>query len=189
MYQPKKSTILHEEMLTLMCENPSMTQKDVAAFFGISAVTAGYIANSDIFQARLAERREKLLSVPLALREKIQAVADAACDRVMEQVVSATASPEFALSAADKMLTKLGYGVSRGAAVQLVQNNFTQNNKTVSVSREMLAGARAVLDAKTRGGTSLPAALSATEDKEPCPPLLITTRRSSAGIYEACPQD
>lgn len=75
----------HEDMIDTLITHPEIAQRELAARYGY---TEGWVSNimaSDVFKARLAERRKELLDPALAntLREKFEALAHRSADRLI----------------------------------------------------------------------------------------------------------
>jgi len=62
----------HEAMIDLLVSEPWISQNEIAERFGMSASWISTIICSDLFQARLAERRDQLVDPELRLSLKTQ---------------------------------------------------------------------------------------------------------------------
>lgn len=130
--------IHHEMILTWLITNPDKTQGECAREFNVTEVWLSTVINSDVFQARWAERRTAMANgVDGQIMASAKTVALKALAR-LEKVVEVSPDPELILSTTDKLLGRLGYGPkTTGAAVSV-----TQNNTFLSVDAATLAEAR-----------------------------------------------
>jgi len=146
---PQKLKPNHMAIMSYMIAYPGETQRDIAAKFGVSESWLSVVINCDIFQEELnAQMNGKLFGPATAsLREKIDAAASLALDRLLD-VIPIVADPDFLLSAADKLLHRAGYAPKVNAP-----NGVTINNTTniIPVAPDVLAQARAAIGAKTTG--------------------------------------
>lgn len=126
-----------------MLENPGRSLRECAAFFGYSQPWISTVIHSDVFQAKLRERRDDIDAVIAAdIPSKLRAVADIALERLAD-AVSKSDSPGFIHETADMVLNRLGYGPQRGGGVTV---NAAPQVQFV-ISRDDLAQARgAIID-------------------------------------------
>lgn len=68
----QKLRYTHEAMISILVAEPWVSQNELARRFGMSAAWISTIICSDLFQARLAERREELVDPELRLSIKAQ---------------------------------------------------------------------------------------------------------------------
>lgn len=113
----------HDAMIDLMISRPSISQNELALAFGYTASWISTIIASDAFQARLAERRDKI--VDPALRADIKAQLDGIALRSMEILRHKLSAPpeaisdQTALRALEVSARAAGYGARPQVAVQV----------------------------------------------------------------------
>jgi hypothetical protein len=136
--QLKRLTPRHDAILAFVMANPRIKRGEVASYFGVTEAWLSTIINSDIFQARLAERTDQVFCETLVpLKDKVEAIAHTALDnlaKVLEH--DQTAKTNFAT--AEMALKMAGFNTKHTAPSGVVNN--TQNNYIVSGER--LAAAR-----------------------------------------------
>lgn len=131
---------IHEALIDYMVINPHHGLRELAARFGYSATWISQITNSDLFKARLRERRDAHFSrLSATLSEKIQAAADIGIER-LGAMLEASGDPRFVKDATDNLLNRLGYGVQR-AGVQV-----NAPGATIAVTSIDLEQARALMN-------------------------------------------
>lgn len=81
----------HEAMIDLLVANPGISQNQLAAHFGRSAAWISVLMATDMFKARLAERREEL--VDPAIRASIEERLDALVTRSQEVLLEKLSKP------------------------------------------------------------------------------------------------
>lgn len=114
----------------MLVAKPFMTQRELAAHFGVSENWMSQVVRSDAFRARLAEEKEKHWSPILATNaEKLEALAAASLDKLLEKVQGPAAMPTDKLLVETAKLTTaaLGYGARpsgerSGPAAQVIIN-------------------------------------------------------------------
>jgi len=132
----------HEAIMDWILLNPGKGLRECAAFFGYSVGGIGWIVNSDLFQAKLAERRREIETVLAAdIPAKLTILGSVAIDRTLE-VIEKTTDPDVIVDIFDKTLHRLGYAPSKqtGPAIQ-----FNTQNNSFTVSPEELRQAKAVM--------------------------------------------
>lgn len=136
----QKVGIKHEAILDFLMCNPTMRMQDVAAKFGVSGPWLSCIVHSDAFQSMLRKKQDVAFhhSV-LPIREKMQAVAGLALDRLLDTLPNEADTRNLS-AVADNVLEKMGFS-SKAPAVQ-VNNSQTIN---INTSRSELEEARALL--------------------------------------------
>lgn len=161
-------SISHEAIMDYLMGHPSVRLGDVAAHFGYSAGWLSQIIHSDIFQTRLKEKTDIAFHhTVLPLREKMQAAASMAMDKIIENLPN---EPDLRTvsSVAEGMLDRLGFSskpITPGGNLTInQQNNFVSLPNT---TRDEIAEARKMLEARaqplgvgvTVNGESLPISL------------------------------
>jgi hypothetical protein len=142
----------HDSLVEYLLHNPTMKMGEVAAYCGITRTALSIIVHSDLFQARLAQRREEYYgTVGRPIRDKIMGVAAAALDRLGEEVETSL-DGGFLLETADKLL---GHVMPRGAPgirpLALQQNFYGGGGQEPSgVSRKVLDDSRQLMFAASQ---------------------------------------
>lgn len=151
-HSPTKAMLWYDAIIDDMFANPGTTQKATAARLGRSAVTIGYIVNSDLFKARYAQRRDQFNEeLDSRLVGKLAKVAELSLDLTLESLEKKRTAVPLPLlhEVSDKALARLGYGPKQNpaASVAVTVNNANGSVAQVQtpVSAEALAEARLVL--------------------------------------------
>lgn len=137
-----------EALIDLLVQKPGMKIKELAAAIGKRPDTVSMILRSNMFQARLALRRDehsRLVSYTLIAKQQglVENVLDQLKDKLEENAVTKKISARDLSDIAGEMLDRIGLG-ARPADV--VVNTSVQNNTTsVTVSGDALMRARAKL--------------------------------------------
>lgn len=133
----QKLSHMHEMIVLFMLENPITSQHDVAVHFRVTQGWLSQVVNCDMFQARLAEYRQKGFEVGiLSVHEKLAGATSLALDKLTDRLAEEQDTVVL-LDAANKLSQRLGHGASAPA----FQLNVQDNSVTVA-SRESLAEAR-----------------------------------------------
>jgi hypothetical protein len=137
----QKVSIKHDVILDYLVANPTAKRTEVAAIFGVTPAWLSTIIHSCAFQERLRLRQDELFTsaVVQPIQDKLMGVAQIATERLME-VVQYESDPKVLSQVADTALKNLGYG-QKVVGVPVNQ----QNNITFNVTKEELAGARALI--------------------------------------------
>lgn len=118
---------MHEAIMNWMIANPSRRLKECAAEFGVSRPWLSIIIHSDLFQARLREKQERIFSsIAESLQTKLGALADTTIEKLLDQI-EVTADPDFLLETGKFATKALGMGVAPkagGPGNPAVQQNF-----------------------------------------------------------------
>lgn len=135
---------VHEDIIEWLILNPGARQKDVAAHFGYSLTWISNITRSDIFKARLAERKAEVYSqVHQDVQEKMTTLADIGIEKIQEELETSQ-DKRFLLDVTRMALTGLGFGANKSAApagVQNQQNNFyVASQADLEAARGRIAG-------------------------------------------------
>jgi hypothetical protein len=113
-----------------MIANPTATTRQIAAAFGVTSVWISALINSDIFRSRYNELQEKLDGATIMpLREKLVGIANAAADKLMEQMEHID-DPKFIKETMNDTLKALGYGAK--GQTNVFMPGASQTNNTVS---------------------------------------------------------
>ena len=125
-----KLSIAHDSMMDYILENPGCTLREIAAYLGYTVPWVCRVLNSDIFQARLAARRQDVEGlIAEDIPAKLKATAGLAIERIQEKI-AVSEDPDYLLDAFDKVMHRAGYApkatpTPMGAGpVQNQQNNF-----------------------------------------------------------------
>lgn len=147
---PVKAMMWYDAIIDDMFANPGTTQKATAQRLNRSAVTIGYVVNSDMFKARYAQRRDQFNEeLDQRLIGKLAQVAELSLDYTIEKlnkVQSAVPLPMLH-DIADKALNRLGYGPKGGGPSLAVTVNANNGGQQIiaPVSADALAAARSTL--------------------------------------------
>lgn len=131
----------------LMIAHPDWKMTDIAKELKKGVNTISMIANTDLFRAHLAQRKQQWQEIhDQALREKLTKVANASLDALVTSIEKKKdLVPIQALqSISEGALDRLGFSPKPGPQV-LVQNNIQNNNVLPSASLGALEEARAAM--------------------------------------------
>lgn len=112
--QIQKVRYTHEDCIDCILAHPGVSQNELAARYGMSPAWMSVVINSDIFQAKLAERRAELVDPVLrtTIEERFRALATRSLE-VLQEKLSAPAHQvpdQLALQAAKLGREALGVG-------------------------------------------------------------------------------
>lgn len=151
--QIQKVSIKHDVLLDYLIANPTAKRSEVAAIFGVTQAWLSTIIHSCAFQEKLRQRQDQVFEVAVLrpIQEKLMGAANMAAERLME-VLPLESDAKTLNTILDTTLSNLGYGQkSVGTPIQ-------QTNVTVNISKEDLAGARALIG-RAAMGDPMPAVL------------------------------
>jgi len=103
----------HDAMIDLMIAEPTVKQNTLAAIFDRSPTWISQIINSDVFRARLAERKGEIVDPVLTatIQERLAAVAGESLNRILEKLAGpVTQSDDFLVKTAKLATDAMGYG-------------------------------------------------------------------------------
>lgn len=138
----------HDKMVEYIVLNPAISQKELARLIGRSEGTVNLVVKSDMFQARLAQRRDALRErIDQTISQKLLKVADLGLEVVTEQLETKRGALPFAATTefVGNILERLGYGTKPSSPSTQVQVNVGSAPVAVPVSSEALAAARQAL--------------------------------------------
>jgi hypothetical protein len=128
----------HEALINWMIANPERKLRDCAAYFGYTQAWLSCIIHSDIFQAKLAERQNEVFTlVAQDIPDKLRGCADIALEKLAIKLEE-TEDAKYVLDAADKLLSKMGYGPAT-ARNPAPSATLTQNNTFIIGSGDLAA--------------------------------------------------
>lgn len=131
----------HHGIMLWMLVNPHKPLKECAKELGYSQPWLSCVIHSDAFQAQFDELKiQSRDDVCMGLKDKMTGLAHQAVDKLSDQI-ALSEDPSFILSAADKMLSKLGY------APQTANVNINTGGGAIAVtqvSRETVENAQAL---------------------------------------------
>lgn len=86
--QLQKIRYTHDAMIDLMIMRPEISQRDLAEIFGFTEPWVSQVINSDMFQARLALRKEQVIdpTIRLTVTERFRAVTNRSLDILQEKL-------------------------------------------------------------------------------------------------------
>ena len=126
-----KLNVAHDGMMDYILQNPGATLREISGYFGYTIPWVCQVVNSDIFQSRLAERRQEVEGlIARDIPAKLRAAADLSIERIIDKI-GTSEDPDFLLDAFDKVMHRAGYAPKAhggsgpgGAGVANQQNNF-----------------------------------------------------------------
>lgn len=149
-WNPRALREWHEQLMDHLILHPTATLADLAARFDAHPQTIGVIVRSDLFQARLAERRgAREREVEDTILAKLRGVAETSLDALqtrIQQEQSKLGLGEIR-ETADLVLKSLGYGTQTKGVPVSNPSAPPVNLQVVVVGREDLARARAMIRA------------------------------------------
>lgn len=142
---PPRFKLWHESLIDLILQHPDFTQKELAAAIGKSAVSVGMVMRSDMFQARLAVRRqEHNLLISQSIIAASQQIAKKSLfqlnEKLDENSVTKRISARDLGDIAREAMDRIGLGPKQPDIV--VQTNVQSNTTNVTVSQDALMRAR-----------------------------------------------
>lgn len=142
-WEPTQLREWHEQVMDFILLNPRATYEEIAQAFQSSAQSIGCIVRSDLFQARLRERREgRNMKVEDRIFAKLNKLAETTVDALTERIEQEKKALGIAdiRDTAELALHTLGYG--KPAQTKAAQD---VNLQVVVVSRDELAEARQIM--------------------------------------------
>jgi hypothetical protein len=129
----------HEAIMNFMVANPTAKLGDVANQFGVTQPWLSCIIHSHAFKTKLREKQDEMWGdLAATVTEKLEAVAHATLDNILEHVHTCKMSLDANVEVADRVLHRLGFAPNRPTAPTLAP---TQVN-VFNVSRDDLEQAR-----------------------------------------------
>lgn len=129
-YELKAISHVHEAVLNWMIAHPDKKLSQCAEHFGYTQSWLSTMIHSDLFQAALKEKQDKVFSgLAGTINEKLMAGADIGVTKLVEKLETSE-DPKFIKETTTMMLEKLGFGAQTRVAgalpagTQNVQNNF-----------------------------------------------------------------
>lgn len=120
----KKLNYSHDAIIDLVIANPWITQNELAAKFGYTPTWVSMVMSSDVFKARLAQRKADIIDPGIiqTLEEKFESIVRQSAQVVMDKL-GANPTGEFALKALNVAGKALGLGQQKQQPTA-VQNNY-----------------------------------------------------------------
>lgn len=136
----------HDMILNWIICNPDRNLRECADHFGYTQSWLSCIIHSDIFQQELAHRQANVAAaVAQSIPDKLRRAGDLAVEK-LTATLETNEDPEFILSAADKILHRLGYAPQSSRApagspgVNLSQTNiYMASSDDLAAARELMA--------------------------------------------------
>ena len=118
-----KVSYTHEDMIDFILANPQCQQTDIARRYGYTQSWVSRIISSDAFRAMYARRRDEVVDPTILheVEERFRALTLRSLDVVMEKL-EANPTLDGGLKALEIASRAQGYGVAKGAQVQINQN-------------------------------------------------------------------
>jgi len=153
----------HEAIIDFMLKNPAMQHQAIAAHFGVTSSYFSVLTNSDMFKAKLRERRcgmENLLDI--TMKDRIQGTAIMALEK-LGVMLEVSLDPRFILDSTDKLLHRAGYAPqAKVAPIAAVQNN-----NFYILDKKDLAELRPNMAVSQSQGPALPSPNEIVQEPEP----------------------
>ena len=147
---PEKARLWHEAIMDELAVDPTISIKTLSVRFRISANWISAVVNSDMFQARLRERRGDIEGTVLVdIKQKLESVAHLGLDALADRLTTQTDTiPMKELrNATDSALRALGFGGGGKVSINAPNGNVQVN----VVDPGVLADARRRLQSRTEG--------------------------------------
>lgn len=115
----EKVNYTHDAMIDLILMQPGISQQQLALHFGYSVPWVGRVIGSDAFQARLAQRKDEVVTPQVRenLEQRIAVLADQSLT-VIQAKLQASQNPDLAVKALELTTKALGMGARVQNAVQ-----------------------------------------------------------------------
>jgi hypothetical protein len=112
----KTISYTHDAMIDAIIAKPAITQRELGAMFGYSGGWVSIIMSSDVFKARLAERRKELIdpSLVATVEEQLEGLARSSMQVLQKELERPGADPDVALKALATSTKALGMGKDNG---------------------------------------------------------------------------
>jgi predicted XRE-type DNA-binding protein len=145
----------HDAMIDLIIQNPSISQNQLAEIFGYTASWVSIVMNSDMFKARLEERRGELVdpTIRATLRERLEAIAQQSLIVLQEKLSkpAASISDNLALRAAELGVKGLGLGNATPPAPPLDDSHLKGlASRLLELQKGVRTGAGNIVDAEVK---------------------------------------
>lgn len=178
----------YDAIINLLLAEPALTNKEIAAKLGKTAVWVSYIMQTDAFQLVYADRRaEHNAILSTSIGETLQQVAKKSLGLIVKTLDENPEKVKLdqAVAIADKALERLGYGVKLpGTQIPGITVNQQNNNFALSLppaTRAELESARDMI--RDREVNALPAMKTVTP---PAPePQLASLLRTALPVEDA----
>lgn len=138
-WEPQKLKPWHEMVATAVIARPGVTQKEIAALFGVTPVFISMLMATDMFKAHMRKCLEELKTgVMFSTQERLQGLLDITIDEMAQRIVDGKASERLLGDTFGKTLAALGYGQAGPAGGQ--------------TNIQVVVGAEALVEARERAG-------------------------------------
>lgn len=134
-----KISYTHDGLIDEIIRNPHASQGQLAALFGFTAGWISQVIASDIFQARLAERKDEIIDpvIKATVEERLKGLVLQSIEKLKQKLESPVATDDLALGILNSASKALGYGAK--AAPTINQNFVVQIPGKASSSEEWAA--------------------------------------------------
>lgn len=142
----QKVGIKHDAIMDFMLTNPTLTQQQVAAYFGVTQSWLSIIIHSDTFQAQLSDKKAEMFAATvIPLRQKVVGVAHMGVEKLAECLENASPATDkdFIVNTTQGLLKNLDFGT--GASGKASPGNV--QTTIYNVGRDSLEQARNVMRA------------------------------------------
>lgn len=121
-----RMTHAHDAILDWLLMNPTAPLREMAQALGYSISWLSLVINSDLFQAKYAERRGAIeTQIASDIPAKMRIIAQIGLEKLADKMARSE-DPDFLLETTDKVLHRLGYAPSKGPTT-VTQTNVQQN--------------------------------------------------------------
>src|SRR6185369_4028244 len=148
-----KVSYSHEDMIDFILANPQCQQADIARRYGYTAGWVSRIISSDAFRAMYAKRRNEVVDPTILqeVEERFRALTIRSLDVVLEKL-EANPTLDGGLKALEIASRAQGYGVAKGAQVQINQNYVVALPAKAASGHEWLKEQGHVIDVRPAEG-------------------------------------
>jgi hypothetical protein len=117
--QIQKVSITHDAIIDILVARPELTQRELAAMFGYTAVGMGIIVRSDSFKARLEARKGELTDplIKQAVEDRLVNLAHMSLD-VLQRKLETSDDPKLALATLDAAQKSANFGARQSVTMQ-----------------------------------------------------------------------
>lgn len=144
-WTPQQLREWHEQCMDLLISAPALTYEQLAEMLGVHKQSVYLVVNSDLFQAKLRDRRERRQDkVDRSVLDRVESLAKASLDGLEEKIRKQRSilGLDEMRETAEMALRGLGY-ISNAPRVSMAPTNIS-----VVIGRDDLAAARNMMQSK-----------------------------------------
>jgi DNA-binding MarR family transcriptional regulator len=162
-----KLNTAHDGMMDYILQNPGASLREIAGHFGYTIPWVCRVVNSDIFQARLAERRKDIEGLIASdIPAQLKATAGLAIEKIQE-VLAKTEDPDTIIDAFDKVMHRAGYAPKATVPALGAGGVVNQQNNFFVVSKEDLQEMRGNVHSLPGPAPQVATPIEGTATREP----------------------